>query len=141
MRKSCIALLGVVGAACIAATAGASSETASSPRSCLTPPVAFRGVSYRPVFLQQTRLRLGRTLALRREAVCNDTPPPCVVGQPCPPRPAPTFQTFKLTRIRGVAPRRALGRLPDLIYVADDRCVGITNERRLIRCVRRPPRR
>ena len=100
--------------------------------------LVFRGVTYYGLEGSHLSLRRGRAVGTALEPECNDTPPPCRPGDNCSP-PKPIFRRVAVRRIAGVRPRRAIARrdVPNVIYVAADRCRGNLGAAALVRCLRR----
>ena len=100
--------------------------------------LVFRGVTYYGLEGSHLSLRRGPTVGTALEPECNDTPPPCRPGDNCSP-PKPIFRRVAVRRIAGVRPRMAIARrdVPNVIYVAADRCRGNLGAAALVRCLRR----
>ncbi len=129
---------------------GPASRPPSTASICAAPTLKFRSVSYALVTLSVHRDRLG--LRLRRpvriavgvvtdHSSCDDTPRPCVVGQPCePPEVSPPARyRVRVARMRGIKQSVALAARENgrLIYVASARCMRLVEaERRLAACLR-----
>ena len=100
--------------------------------------LVYRGVTYYGLDGSHLSLRRGPAVGIALEPVCNDTPPPCRPGDNCSP-PKPIFRRVAVRRIAGVRPRLAIARrdVPNVIYVAADRCRGNLAAVALVRCLRR----
>ena len=100
--------------------------------------LVFRGVTYYGLEGSHLSLRRGPAVGTALEPECNDTPPPCRPGDNCSP-PKPIFRKVLVRRIAGVRPRRAIARrdVPNVIYVAADRCRGNLGAVALVRCLKR----
>ena len=100
--------------------------------------LVYRGVTYFGLEGSHLSLRRGPALGAALEPVCNDTPPPCRPGDNCNP-PKTTFRRVTVRRIAEVRPRVAIARrdVPNVIYVAADRCRGTLGAADLVRCLKR----
>jgi hypothetical protein len=100
--------------------------------------LVFRGITYYGLESSHLSLRRGPAIGTALEPECNDTPPPCRPGDNCTP-PKPIFRRVAVRRIAGVRPRMAIARrdVPNVIYVASDRCRGNLGAVALVRCLRR----
>jgi hypothetical protein len=99
--------------------------------------LVFRGITYYGLEGSHLSIRRGPAVGSALEPECNDTPPPCRPGDNCSP-PKPIFRRVAVRRIAGVRPRRAIARrdVPNVIYVAADRCRGNLGAVALVRCLR-----
>ena len=93
--------------------------------------VVYRGVTYFGLEASHLGLRAGRPAGIAREPFCDDTPGTA-------PR-TPTYRRVPVRRVVGVRPRVAIARrdVPNVIYIAADRCRGRLEARALVRCLRR----
>jgi uncharacterized protein DUF6281 len=99
--------------------------------------LVFRGVTYYGLEASHLAIRRGPAIGTALEPECNDTPPPCRPGDNCSP-PKPIFRRVAVRRIAGVRPRMAIARrdVPNVIYVAADRCRGNLAAAALVRCLK-----
>ncbi len=98
--------------------------------------LVFRGITYYGLEGSHLSLRRGPAIGSALEPECNDTPPPCRPGDNCSP---PIFRRVAVRRIAWVRPRVAIARrdVPNVIYVASNRCRGNLVAAALVRCLRR----
>ena len=100
--------------------------------------LVYRGVTYYGLNASRLGLRAGRPQGIALEPWCNDARKPCRPGDACNP-PKPRFRQVAVRRVAGVAPRVALARsdMPRVVFVAADRCRGVSRATALLRCLRR----
>jgi hypothetical protein len=100
--------------------------------------LVYRGVTYYGLDGSHLTLSRGPAVGAALEPVCNDTPPPCSPGDNCYP-PQTTFRRVAVRRIAEVRPRVAIARrdVPNVIYVAADRCRGNLGAAALVRCLKK----
>jgi len=118
--------------------AALSAAPATSSETKCRATLVFRGVTYYGLEGSHLGLRRGSAVGTALEPECNDTPPPCRPGDNCSP-PKPIFRRVAVRRIAGVRLRRAIARrdVPNVIYVASDRCRGNLGAAALVSCLRR----
>ena len=106
--------------------AALSAAPATSSEAKCRATLVFRGVTYYGLESSHLSLRRGRAVGSAREPECSD-------GDPT------TFRRVAVRRIAGVRPRIAIARrdVPNVIYVASDRCRGNLAAPALVRCLRR----
>lgn len=126
-----------LGAALLAVAALSAAPAAPSGEKCRAT-LVFRGVTYYGLEASHLGVRRGPAVGTALEPECNDTPPPCRPGDNCSP-PKTIFRRVAVRRVAGVRPRVAIGRrdVPNVIYVAADRCRGNLEAAALVRCLRR----
>jgi hypothetical protein len=100
--------------------------------------LVYRGVTYYGLNAAHLGLRVGAAQGFALEPQCKAMPRRCRPGEACSP-PKPRFRQVSVRRVAGVRPRIALARrdVPSVVYVAADRCRGITRPTALLRCLRR----
>ena len=100
--------------------------------------LVYRGVTYYGLDGSHLTLSRGPAVGVALEPVCNDTPPPCSPGDSCNP-PKTTFRRVAVRRIAEVRLRVAIARrdVPNVIYVAADRCRGNLGAVALVRCLKK----
>lgn len=122
-------------AVAISATAALASGATPSPQSAekCRALLVYRTVVYYGLEGSHLALRAGRPAGTALEPECIDVPS-------CRPNCEPPKRVeVRVRRIVGVRPRVAITRqdVPNLIYVAADRCRGKTAPRALVRCLKR----
>ena len=127
--RSALALLAGLAAAGLLAASEASPAGESGSK-CQAM-VIYRGVTYFGLEGSHLGLRAGRSAGVAREPYCDDTPG----SEPG----TPMYRRVPVRRIAGVRPRVAIARrdVPNVIYIAADRCKGNLGSRALVRCLRR----
>lgn len=142
--RSLAAAIAVIG---LSTTLPLSASPAVAPASCPAPPLLFRGVTYRPAPLSEFTLQQAARPFARGSLVvtpCDDTGPPCPIGEACPPPPPPPpprLQPTRVARLAGVDARSAVAvrvAAAYLVYVAADRCTETRGEPGLVGCIRFP---
>lgn len=100
--------------------------------------LVYRGVTYYGLEGSHLGLRRGPAAGVALEPECRGKPPPCRPGDNCNP-PKTTFRRVAVRQIAGVRPRVAIARrdVPNVIYVAADRCRGNLAAAALVRCLKK----
>jgi hypothetical protein len=91
--------------------------------------VVFGGTKYNGLEASHLRLKVGLAAGTALEPQCTDTPP-------FPPK--VQYRPVAVRKLVGIRTRVAIARrdVPNLIYVAIDRCRGTTTRAAFVRCLR-----
>ena len=116
-------------AALLVAIAAAQAAAQSPARERCRAQVVYRSVKYNGLEASHLRLRFGLPAGTALEPQCVDTPP-------FPPK--IQYRPVAVRRLVGIRPRVAIARrdVPNLIYVAIDRCRGTKTRSAFLRCLR-----
>jgi hypothetical protein len=123
--RAVLVLVAVLVVAIVAAQAAAEAPARERCRA----QVVYRGVKYNGLEASHLRLKFGLPAGTALEPQCVDTPP-------FPPK--TQYRPVAVRKVVGIRARVAIARrdVPNLIYVAVDRCRNTATRAAFVRCLR-----
>ena len=138
MRAALALAVGLLAATATAGTAAPERTAEPAAQAKCKARVVYKGVEYRGLEATHLRLRAGRAAGTALEPQCDDTPEPCLPGDNCIP-PKTQYRSVAVRQLAGVRTRVAIARrdVPNVIYVAEDRCLKTRGRAAFVRCLKK----